>query len=106
VDSQLLGHLGKLKFFDHDVVDERKYPEIAPQVFTEIIEVNPLRGTITNPCQWAVRMDKTRILGLLKIPHFGRGQYATACIKQLLAVMHGGDVWLDKPVPITIELIA
>jgi hypothetical protein len=26
VDSQLLGHVGKLKFFDHDVVDERKYP--------------------------------------------------------------------------------
>jgi hypothetical protein len=26
--------------------------------------------------------------------------------KQLLAVTHGGDIWLDKPVPITVELIA
>jgi hypothetical protein len=41
----------------------------------------------------------------LKLPHFGRGQYATTCIKQLLAIMHGGDIWLDKPVLITFELI-
>jgi hypothetical protein len=68
--------------------------------------MNPLGGTITKPRQWVVGLDRTRILGLLNIPHFGRGQYATTCIKQLLAVMHGGDVWLDKPVPITIELIA
>jgi hypothetical protein len=45
-------------------------------------------------------------LGLLKLPHFGIGQYVTACVKQLLAVTHGGDIWLDKPIPITIELIA
>jgi hypothetical protein len=42
----------------------------------------------------------------LKLPYFGRGQYATACVKKLLAVIHGGDIWLDKPIPITIELIA
>jgi hypothetical protein len=67
--------------------------------------VNPLGGTITKPHKWAVRMDRTGILGLLKIPHFGRGQYAMAGIKKLLLVTHGVDVWLDKPVPITIELI-
>jgi hypothetical protein len=67
--------------------------------------VNQLRETITQPHQWETGLDRTRILGLLKIPHFGRGQYASACIKKLLAVTHGGDVWLDKPVPITIELI-
>jgi hypothetical protein len=106
VDSQLLGHVRKLKFSDHDIADERKYLDLAPQVFMETIVVNPLRGTITKPCQWAARLDRTRILGLLKIPHFGRGQYATTCIKKLLAVTHGGDVWLDKPVPITLELIA
>jgi hypothetical protein len=53
-----------------------------------------------------VGLDRTSILGLLKLPHFGRGQYATACIKELLAVMHGGDIWLDIPFPITIEFIA
>jgi hypothetical protein len=28
------------------------------------------------------------------------------CVKKLLAVTHGGDIWLDKPVPINVELIA
>jgi hypothetical protein len=42
---------------------------------------------------------------LLKLPHFGRGQYTTACVKQLLVVTHGGDIWLDKPVPIIVEII-
>jgi hypothetical protein len=106
VDSQPLGHVRKLKFSDHDVAYEIKYPELAPQVFMETIAMNPLGGTITKPCQWAARLDITEILGLLKIPHFGIGQYVMAYIKQLLAVTHGGDVWLEKPIPITLELIA
>jgi hypothetical protein len=106
VDSQLLGHIGKIKFSDHDVADETKYLEILPQVFMETIVMNPLEGTITKPHKWAIGLDRIGILGLLKIPHFGRGQYAMACIKKLLEVMHGGDVWLDKPIPIIVELIA
>jgi hypothetical protein len=69
------------------------------------IVVNQLRETITQPHQWATGLDRTRILGLLKIPHFGRGRYAMTCTKKLLAVVHGGDIWLDKPIPITVELI-
>jgi hypothetical protein len=42
----------------------------------------------------------------LKLQHFGRGQYATSCVKQLLAVTHGEDIWPEKYVPIMIELIA
>jgi hypothetical protein len=44
-------------------------------------------------------------LGLLDLPHFGRGKHTTACVKQLLAVMHGGDIWLDKRVSIDVEMI-
>jgi hypothetical protein len=43
---------------------------------------------------------------LLKLPHFGKGQYVTSCITQLLEVMHRGDIWMDRPVPIIFELIA
>jgi hypothetical protein len=67
--------------------------------------VNQLGEMIIQPHQWAVGLDITRILGLLKLPHFGRGRYATTCIKKLLAVMHRGDICLDKPILITFELI-
>jgi hypothetical protein len=106
VEPQLLGQVGKLKYSDHDVSDETKFPELAQRVFMQTITVNQLGEMISQPHQWAVGLDRTRILGLLKLPHFGRGQYATTCVKQLLAVMHGGDIWLDKPIPITVELIA
>jgi hypothetical protein len=61
---------------------------------------------INQPHQWAVGLDRTCILGLLKCLHFGRGQYATTCVNQLLTVTHIGDIWLDRPVPIIVELIA
>jgi hypothetical protein len=30
----------------------------------------------------------------------------TTCVEKILSVTHGGDICLDKPVPITMELIA
>jgi hypothetical protein len=67
--------------------------------------MNAFEEPIHQPHQWAAGLEKTRILGLLDLPHFGRGHYATTCIKQLLEVTHGGDIWLDKPIPIIVGLI-
>jgi hypothetical protein len=60
VDSQLLGHIGKIKFSDHDVADERKYLDLAPKLFSEKIVMNPFGGTITKPCMWAARTGQNR----------------------------------------------
>ena len=106
VELQLPCHVGKLKYSDHDVSDDTKYPELTPKVFMQNMVVNQLGETISQPHQWKVGLDRTGILGLLQIPHFSRGQYATACVKKLLAVTHGGDIWLDRPIPITMDLIS
>jgi hypothetical protein len=73
VEPQLLGHVRKLKYSDYDVSDETKYPKLAPRFFMHNIVVNQLGETISQPYQWAVGLDRTCILGLLKLPHFGRG---------------------------------
>jgi hypothetical protein len=70
------------------------------------VGVNAVGEPIDQPLQWATGLEKTGILGLLDLPHFGRGQYANSCVKQLMAVTHGGDIWLDKLVSIDVELIA
>jgi hypothetical protein len=101
-----LGHIGKLKYSDHDVVDEEKFPELAKRVYMDTMGTNLFGEPIDKPLQWATRLEKTGILGLVDIPHFGRGQHATACVKQLLVVTHGGDIWLEKIVLIDVELIA
>jgi hypothetical protein len=106
VGPDLLGHIGKLKYSDHDVADEDKFLELAKRVYMETVGTNPFGEPIDQPLQWETGLEKTGILGLVDLPHFGRGQHATACVKQLLAVMHGGDIWLDKLISIDVELIA
>jgi hypothetical protein len=106
VGSDLLGHIDKLKYSDHDVADADKFLEFAKRVYMETVGVNSVGEPIDQPLHWETGLEKTRILGLLDLPHFGRGQYAGVCVKQLLAVTHGGDIWLDKLVSIDVELIA
>jgi hypothetical protein len=45
-------------------------------------------------------------MNLLEIPHFERGKYVNNCIKQLLALVHGGILWMDRPVSIDVDLIS
>jgi hypothetical protein len=45
-------------------------------------------------------------MNLLDFPHFGWGKHINACIKKLLARVHGGILWMDRSVPITVDLIA
>jgi hypothetical protein len=106
VESGLLGHIDKLKYSDHDVADTDKFPEFAKRVYLETVGTISVGEPIDQPLQWATGLEKTIILGLLDLPHFGRGQYASGCVKQLLVVTHGGDIWLDKLVSIDVELIA
>jgi hypothetical protein len=47
----------------------------------------------------------TGILNLLEIPHFGRGNDFKNYVKQLLVVLHGGFLWMGRPMPIDVELI-
>ena len=45
------------------------------------------------------------MLVLLQIPHFGRSNEINAAMKVLLSCVHGGHLWLDRKVDITIDLI-
>jgi hypothetical protein len=51
VDPQLLGHVRKLKYSDHDILDDTKYLELAPRIFMQNIVVNQLGETISQPHQ-------------------------------------------------------
>jgi hypothetical protein len=45
-------------------------------------------------------------MNLLDIPHFGHGKHINGCVKHLLARVDGGILWMDRPVPINVDLIA
>jgi hypothetical protein len=61
---------------------------------------------ILEPKQWIVGLYNTCIMNMLEIPHFGRVNDVNACVKQLLALVHGGVLWMDRLVSIDVYLIA
>jgi hypothetical protein len=103
--ANLLGYVEKLRYSYHYVMNTDKFLEFAKQVYLQIVGIGPFGELIHQPLQWAAGLDKTRILSLLDLPHFGRGQYATSCVKQLMAVTHGGYLWLEQLVSIDVEFI-
>ena len=56
--------------------------------------------------QWAAGMDRAGLLKMLDVPHFGRSTQVTIVVKQLLALVHDGHLWIsDNKIVINGELI-
>jgi hypothetical protein len=66
----------------------------------------PSGAPLLEPAQWILGLYNTWIMNLLDIPHFGHSKYINGCVKQLLARVHGGVLWMDRLVPINVDLIA
>jgi hypothetical protein len=64
------------------------------------------RETYSGAAQWVTSLYNSGVMNLLDIPHFGHGKNVGLCVKQLLARVHGGILWMDKVVPIDVDLIA
>jgi hypothetical protein len=56
-------------------------------------------------CVQHLELYNTGIMNLLDIPHFGCGKQINGCVKQLLERVHGGVLWMDRLVPINVDLI-
>ena len=92
----------RLKFKDHDLL-------LLKYVWDETYESVPtVPGAPIQriPKPWASGLDQSRLLGLINMPHFGQMNEAHVCVKQLLAYFHGGMLWLNTPIPVTVDLIA
>jgi hypothetical protein len=75
VESDLLGHIDKLKYSYHDVANIEKFPEFVKRVYLEIVGINLIGELIDQPLRWKKGLQKTWNIGLLYLPHFGRGRY-------------------------------
>jgi hypothetical protein len=90
---------------DHDIIDEKKFPKLAPSKYLKRYISQETKMVVIEPEIWETRLQKAGILNLFDIPHFGRSPKINACVKMLLSCMHGGYLWLDKPVSIDTDLI-
>jgi hypothetical protein len=59
VGPELLGHIGKLKYSDHDVADEDKFPGTCEEgLYTDYMGTNRVGEPIDQPYQWATGLEK------------------------------------------------
>jgi hypothetical protein len=102
----MLGHLEKLWYSYHDLIDIGKFSEFAKKVYLDTMGIGPFGEPINQESQWVVRLAKIGILGLLDIPHLGRCQHVNNYVKKLMEVTHEGYMWLEQIISIDVDLIA
>jgi hypothetical protein len=61
---------------------------------------------IMEPKKRIAKLYNYGIMNLLEIPHFNIGKDTNSCVKQIFACVHGGFLWMDRHVPINVNLIA
>jgi hypothetical protein len=105
VDEDMVGGIETIKYFDHDVVDTVKFSYLVQHNYMESRREGPLGMPLLESVQWILGLYNTGIMNLLDIPHFGHGKHINGCLKQLLERVHGGILWMDRPVPINLDLI-
>jgi hypothetical protein len=69
-------------------------------------EIGPLGRPVLEPVQWITGLYNSDIMNLLDIPHFGWGKNVGLCVKKLVARVHGGILWMDRPIQIDVALIS
>ena len=63
-------------------------------------------ATLLEEKQWVVGLVKAGLLKMLNVPHFGRSTSVTMVVKQLLVLVHDGNLWIgDERIPINRELV-
>jgi hypothetical protein len=106
VDDEMVGGVDGLKCSNLDVSDAIKFPDLATQSYLERRGDSPLGAPLLEPAQWILGLYNTCIMNLMYIPHFGHGKKINGCVNHLLARVHRGILWMDRPMPINVNLIA
>lgn len=97
------GRLHEVKFNDHDLADHDAFSELAPALYFDTIHEDD--GITVVPQHWVCGLARSRLLNLLRMPHFGRYNITDHLAHQLLALIHNGCLWIRKRVPIDATLI-
>jgi hypothetical protein len=103
--DDMVGGVDTIKYFDHGIGDAVKFLDLAPQNYLESRGEGPSGAPLLEPTQWILGLYNTRIMNLLDISHFGHGKHINGCVKKLLERMHGEILWMDKSIPINLDLI-
>lgn len=104
-EGSLLGYVNDFKNQDYNLLDHIKFPQFQIDQYLAMT-VNPATKIEALTLHaWIALLQPSGFLNLLQIPHFERSNEINAVVKVLLSCVHGGHLWLDHRVNITIDLI-
>ena len=92
----MTGKIDRLKYADHNTNDQGKFPQFAPGTYLHSVHYQETEATLLEVKQWATGLDKAGLLNMLDVPHFGRSTQVTMVVKQLLALVHDGYLWIGN----------
>ena len=99
--TDIVPALMQMKYDDHEFL---ALEDVMKEPYVSMVEVggDPIESISQD---WVCNMNRARMLGLINIPYFVQLNEENASAKHILACFHGGTLWLDTPVAITVQLI-
>ena len=102
----MTGKIDRLKYANHDTNDHGKFTQFTPGTYLHSVHYPDTGVTLLEAKQWAASLEQAGLLNMLNVSHFGCSTQVTVVVKQLLALVHDGNLWIgDKIIPINGELI-
>ena len=92
----MTGKIDWLKYADHDMNDRGKFPQFAPGKYLHSVHYSEAGTTLLEVKQWVAGLEQAGLLKILNVPHFSRNTQVTVVVKQLLALVHDGHLWIGN----------
>lgn len=90
--EDVFGNISLVKFDDYDLENEETFLDLALEYYLDRVLYDDV--VKVEPMLWARGLSNAGILNLLNIPHFGRYNITTICVRQLLALVNEGCLWI------------
>jgi hypothetical protein len=105
MEKYRLGLISNLKYAYHDIMDEKKFSELAKSTYLKRYISTETHMIMIDIQTWEIGMEKVDIQDLFEIPHFGRSIEINAYMKIFLSCMHRGYLCLNRSVSLDTDLI-
>ena len=104
-NGDLVGYAAVVKFIDYNLGDGKTYPHFKPDAYL-VLEKNPRTGREEFvPMPHVQILERSGLLNVLRLPHFGRSAEVNAVVRILLSCVHGGYLWLGHKIDLNVDLI-
>ena len=103
VIGETFGCLHEVNFVHLDLANFEAFPELAPKLYLDT--VHGADGVKFVPQHWVRGLAGSRLLNLLRMPHFRHYNITDWLARQLLALIHDGCLWIQDRIPIDVVLV-